>query len=425
MRASIHLLVAGSLLVPALSFAQTPESVSRSTDPAVCASRSLAASSPVLSDPVSSLEMMNDGPMIEADPPGGPAEAPANRWFVRGEYLIWWLREGRVPPLLTTSPVSSGGVLGAPDTLVIYGDDRLETRHGDRFVGGRITAGYWLNCEESLGLEGTATFLERDSTYFKAVSTGDTLLARPFYSALDGSAQSEIIAGPTSAGVRNGGFVGYSRIEVFDEEANLLVLLATRGRFCCDLLAGAHFLQMRDRLDLTATGRLIPNETILFGETDHYRVDNRFYGGQAGLRGQYSIGPWFFNLRGTVALGGTEQIVRTFGDHLIQSPTSREVEPFGLYILPSNSGRFVCTVFDTVYDVGVNAGCQLTRHIRILTGYTLLLWSNPIRAGDQVDLVINPTQLTGSLSGPARPSIPFRSDFFWAQGMNVSLEICW
>jgi hypothetical protein len=192
-----------------------------------------------------------------------------------------------------------------------------------------------------------------------------------------------------------------------------------------DLLAGAHFLQMRDRLDLTATGRLLPGELILYGETDHYRADNQFYGGQAGLRGEYTCGPWFVNLRGTVALGGTEQTIRTFGDRLVQSPTSREVEPFGLYVLPSNTGRFVRTEFDAVYEAGANLGYQLTRHLRISTGYTLLLWSNPIRAGDQVDLLVNPTQLTHALVGPARPTIPFRTDFFWAQGANVGLEICW
>src|SRR6516165_5566460 len=32
---------------------------------------------------------------------------PADDWYVRGEYLIWWLREGRIPSLLTTSSFAS------------------------------------------------------------------------------------------------------------------------------------------------------------------------------------------------------------------------------------------------------------------------------------------------------------------------------
>src|SRR5262249_22986591 len=56
-----------------------------------------------------------------------PATSRYGHWSVGGEYLIWFLREGRVPPLLTTSGFSSGGRLGEPDTQVLYGNDRLQT----------------------------------------------------------------------------------------------------------------------------------------------------------------------------------------------------------------------------------------------------------------------------------------------------------
>jgi hypothetical protein len=276
-----------------------------------------------------------------------------------------------------------------------------------------------------MGIEGSAVFLERDSTYFKATSDGGTLLARPYINALNDSPQAEIITGPTQAGSRNGGFNGYSRIELFDEEANAMFRLICLRQLSVELLTGAHFLQMRDRLDLTAAGRILPDETILLGETDHYRVDNRFYGAQVGLRGEYCRGLWFINLRGTIALGGDEEMLRTFGDRVFNSPTARIVQPFGLYVLPSNTGTYTRTDFDVVSEVGLNAGCQLTRHLRAFTGYTFLFWNNPIRAGDQVDLTINPTQLTGALAGAARPAIPFRTDSFWAQGVNVGLELCW
>jgi hypothetical protein len=94
-------------------------------------------------------------------------------------------------------------------------------------------------------------------------------------------------------------------------------------------------------------------------------------------------------------------------------------------VLPSNPGTFTHTAVNGVFEVNANLGCQLTRHWRFLVGYTLLLWDKPIRAGDQVDLVVNPTQLAGPLVGPARPSIPFKEDFFWAQGLNTGLELRW
>src|SRR5262245_9971556 len=149
----------------------------------------------------------------EVPPPlPSPVEecVPDDRWSVRGEYLFWWLREGRVPPLLTTSSFASRGVLDQPDTTVLYGD-KLETRHHDRFIGTRLTAEGWLDAGHTLGVEARAFFLERDSTYFRATSAGDRLLAIPYVNAQDGRPTSAIVAGPTPDGLRNGGFNGYSR----------------------------------------------------------------------------------------------------------------------------------------------------------------------------------------------------------------------
>ncbi len=345
-----------------------------------------------------------------AAPDGEPA--PAERLYGRAEYLTWWLREGHVPPLLTTG-TTGRGVLGQSDTRVLYGDDTLETRHQDRFVGTRLTLGWWLDDEHSLALEGSAFFLERDSTYFKATSGGETLLARPYVNA-DGTPGSEVIAGPTPDGTLRGGFNGYSRIELFGEEVNARVPLLGPGCWSLDLLAGAHFLQMRDRLDLTAVSYLLPDQSTLLGETDHFRADNRFYGGQLGLRGGWCGGRWSVSVSGEAALGGTEQEVRTFGDRTFATPLIHTVQPFGLLVQPGNRGTVHHVAFDVVSEVGVSVGCRLTSHLRLVAGYTFLGWANPVRAGDQAELVIN----------PARP-VPFREEFFWAQGVSGGLEVGW
>jgi hypothetical protein len=339
---------------------------------------------------------------------------------VGGEYLVWFLREGHVPPLLTTGPFPSGGRLGEPGTQVLYGDERLETRHDDRFVGTRVSLD-WLAPSGSLGFEGRAFFLERDSTYFKAVSDGSTLLARPYLDARDGSEQSEVIAGPTPLGFRDGGFVGYSRVELFGEEANGVVPLAAGGGLHCDLLVGARFLQLRDRLDLTSTGYLLPQRTVLFGLEDHFQTHNAYYGGQIGLRGGWCCGDWLLDVRGTAGVGGDDQVVRATGARVFQTPFVRSVVPVGLAVRPSNSGSHPRAVVDTVSEAGVNLGYRLARHVTVFAGYTFLYWNNPVRAGDQVDPTVNP-----NVQGPpARPAIPFNSDPFWAQGANVGLEVCW
>ncbi len=342
----------------------------------------------------------------------GESAADPQRVSVAVDYILWWLREGRMPATLTTSSQASRGLLGQPDTRILYGDDRLETRHGDRFNGIRPAIAYWFDDGRSLGIEADAFFLERDSTHFKATSDGSTLLAR-VYENPDGSPASVVIGGDAPTGPRTGGFVGYTRIELFGEEANLIAPLICGDACRLEALAGARFLQMRDRTDLTATGYLLPQKSTLYGLEDHYRVENAYYGGQLGLRGEASHGRWFVNLRGAIGLGGNVEQVRAFGSNLYQTPHERLVTPTGLAVQASNSGTFDRTELNMVSEVGVNFGCRVTQCLRCYVGYTFLLWDSPLRSADQIDPVV------------ARPSIPFKSDLFWAQGLNAGLEFVW
>jgi hypothetical protein len=345
---------------------------------------------------------------------------PCPRWWADADYLLWWLREGRLPATLTTSAPASRGLLGRPDTRVLYGDDRLETRHGDRFNGIEATLGCWLDDGQSVGVEGSAFFLERDSTYFKAVSDGGTLLARPF-ELPDGSPASAVLVGPTPTGPRAGGFVGYSRVELFGEAAHLVGLLYADDTCRLEALAGARFLQLRDRTDLTASGYALPAQEPLFGLEDHYRVENAYYGGEVGLRGGLTRGRWSLQLRGTVGPGADVEQVRTFGSTLVQTPAERRVLPIGLTVQPSNRGTFDRTAVNLVSEVGVRVGYRVTQHVEFSAGYTFLLWDGVLRSGDQVDPVINPNPGVS----PARPAIPFRDDVFWAQGLNAGLKVSW
>jgi hypothetical protein len=349
-----------------------------------------------------------------------PEPAAGSRLVVGADYLLWWLREGRLAPTLTTSSQASQGLLGQPDTRTLYGGDRLETRHGDRFNGVRVTLGYWFDDDHGCGVEANGFFLERDSTHFKATSNGSTLLAL-VYENPDGSPASSIVAGQAPTGLRNGGFVGYSRVELFGQEANLVTPLFAGDGFRLEALGGARFLQMRDRTDLTATGRTLPDQTTLFGLEDHYRAGNAYYGGQAGLRADLSGGWWFVNLRGEVGLGADVERVRAFGATLFQTPTQRVVTPVGLTVQASNRGTFHRTALNGVSEVGVNVGCRLADCVRVYAGYTFLLWDSPLRSGDQIDPVVNKVAGTA----PARPAIPFKEDLFWAQGLSAGVEFSW
>jgi hypothetical protein len=65
--------------------------------------------------------------------------------------------------------------------------------------------------------------------------------------------------------------------------------------------------------------------------------------------------------------------------------------------------------------------------VRLTFGYQFLYWSRVARPGEQIDRVINPTQIPvfggNQLLGPARPEPLFTTTDFWAQGLNLGLEV--
>ena len=76
--------------------------------------------------------------------------------------------------------------------------------------------------------------------------------------------------------------------------------------------------------------------------------------------------------------------------------------------------------------VGVGAAAQinLTRRIRATAGYSLVYWSRVARAGEQIDPLLNLSQLSpGGLTGLARPEFEWTWSDFLAHGLSIGLDI--
>src|SRR5690242_10913186 len=89
-------------------------------------------------------------PILTTSSPASPP-CPTGPWSVDPDYAPWCRRRAHAPPILTTSSPASQGLLDRPDTRVVYGDEGLETRHHDQFVGGRFAVG-WAAPDDSFGL---------------------------------------------------------------------------------------------------------------------------------------------------------------------------------------------------------------------------------------------------------------------------------
>ena len=408
----------------------------------------------VVGPPIPSSEGWTSPPLISQSSYFGNGNGNGNRFWGGADTLLWGIKPGNTPPLATSGTLASLGALG-PGTNVLYGGNQ----GSDLRVGGRFTMGAWLDAGQTRGIEGSFFFLNGQSNEFNANSAGDpgsSVLARPYLNAISGLEESELVSFP---GLTSGSLLITSSSQFLGAQLNGICNLFSSNccsdnccpTNCCqtvgylpgsgsqtgyraDMIAGLMYLNLNENLVITENIRFLPtvlppfdpNSTIQV--TDRFETRNNFYGGQVGVRGEWYSGGWFTNATGAIALGDTHQQVRIDGSTVFTSSGGTSVtQPGGLLALPTNMGTYSRDKFTVVPQVGLNVGRQLTSNLRVYVGYTLIYWSSVVRPGDQVDPVINTTQLPtptgpGVLVGPARPAFAFHDTDFWAQGVNIGME---
>jgi hypothetical protein len=370
--------------------------------------------------------------------PCGPC-CPQGRIWGSAEYLLWWAKGMNVPPLVTESPAGSpralAGVLGAPGTTVLFGGDAVDDRARS---GLRLRAGVWLDECQTCGLEGSFLFLGREGEHETFTCADNTMtIARPFFNAsLDpGSVlaaaprpDSELVCLP---GLLSGSVTVHTATEFFGFDVNFRKNLCCGCDYRIDGLLGYRYLQLTDHVtateDLGVTSTTAP--ALPFGTTflvqDNFEAVNEFNGGQVGMAGEWRRGRWYLGSRSLIAFGNTHSEVTINGVTRVTVPGLLPVpNSGGLLAQPTNIGRSARNNFSVVPESTLLLGYQLTDSLRAFVGYSVLYWTKVLRAGDQIDLVVNASQIPpGTLVGPARPAIPANTTDFWAQGVSFGVEM--
>jgi hypothetical protein len=367
--------------------------------------------------------------------PDGCARKGDRFWF-SAEYLLWWIRDGNVPPLVTAGTPASQGILGLPGTRILVGGELEQEERS----GGRFAAGFWLDDCRSCGLEARFFFLgERHDTAAFGPDTA-AVLARPFF---DFNSSTEVAELATFPGLAQGAVAVSNPTRLWGAEVN-----AVKQPCCCrcscyqvDAIAGFRYIDFDESVNIAETIKVDPNPTLFPGFAslanstifvgDGFSVRNQFYGGQAGFDASTCWGRWGFNLRSTLALGVTHEVVTIGGSQTIVSPTGTATNfSGGLLALASNSGRFTQDKFAVVPEVGLNVGYRLTNCLGVFFGYNFLYWSRVVRAGDQIDRVVDVSQIPNFAPGTAptgiiHPAASLRQTDFWAQGLDFGVELHW
>jgi hypothetical protein len=372
---------------------------------------------------------------LAADPVE-PVRAP--RGYLRAEYLFWDVTADRVPPLATTSPAMSMGILGQPGTVVLFGGDELPSPFRS---GGRFFAGLELDPCTGLGVEVGGFFLGRRGFDFAADSRAfpSGVLARPFFAPNVSPANNlpgefvELVGFP---GLATGRLDIGGSTALYGLEANLTKPVCCGCTFNAGLLAGFRYLDLNENLRFQETIlQLAANGTTPAGSfiivRDGFETHNQFYGGQLGANLEWTYDRFFVNLMPKVALGVTHQRLTIDGGQSVTPPGGPTATFIGgLLATPSNIGTFEKDRFSVVPEVTFSVGYYVTSNLRAFVGYNALFWSNVIRPGTEIDRVIDLTNVPNSFfpgppAAPNRPMPLFDQNGFWAHGVNFGLEYRW
>lgn len=373
-------------------------------------------------------------PLAEACPAACPVPcAPAccypgnERVWASAEWLFLATSGQALPPLVTASSTGGTGAL-VPGNTVIYGNQRV---NNDFRNGLYLTAGIWLGDDHRFGLEGNFLYLGDSSQGFAASGTGapgTPLIARPFFNAATGLADSELVAVPGSLA---------GTVTVNAQNSFIGGGFNFRHNLCCspcgrvDLIYGYQYFNVTD--DVTITEDLLTTTATpglpagyRFQIRDHFRTENNFNGGVIGLAGERQFGAIVLGARASVAFGSVQQIVTIDGTTIATPPGGVPTTGTGgLLTQTSNIGRYEQSEFAVLPQIGLKLGVQLTRHVTVFGGYNFFYLSNVARAGDQIDLRVNPNLIppANGLGGPALPAFAFKTTDFWAQGVSAGLRL--
>lgn len=168
-----------------------------------------------------------------------------------------------------------------------------------------------------------------------------------------------------------------------------------------------------------------PTAGALIDLVDQFDTRNTFHGADAGLVMQwYPNSCWSWEVVAKVAIGGTDRQAAVTGQ-TVSTTTAGEVATTaaGLLAQPTNIGSYGWNDFGTVSEFGISMRRKLHCGLVATFGYSLVSWSSVARAGEQIDLGVNTSQIPpGSLDGEARPAFPFVTSDFWVQGLHFGLE---
>jgi len=354
---------------------------------------------------------------------------PLDMW-AQLEFLMWWGKGSHMPPLVTTSvpatvPQAQAGVLGFPTTRVLSGNELF----GDEIQAGfRGDFGIWLDQCHNTGAGVRVYGLEGDQANFFAASTGDPVLARPFFNALLMQQDALLIAytDPVNGPVVDGNVGVNYNTSFVGTDVYMRIMMERCPTNRVDIIGGYTYMRLADNLRIrsfhTAHSVLIPDTT--FDIRDQFATSNVFQGVMLGLMGTRARGRWSIDWLAKASLGASHQKVRIAGSTTV-TPLGGvgNTTNGGLLAQPTNIGDHEGSQTVCIPEITANLNYHLNSNLRVGIGFNAIWMSAAVTAGDQIDRGVNTSQLGGGpLFGPPRPRFDWVQDDYWLMGINMAVR---
>jgi hypothetical protein len=380
-------------------------------------------------------------PMSTAEGLFGNGAGAAAHWYhawAKGEYLLWVVKNGNsTQPLVVSGTIPFGAVPGVPGAVTLFGGNSFDFGH---ISGARAEVGVLLPGTDRCGIEADGIILPKRTISVTAGSgsLGIPVLGEPFFNELTQTTDSLLASSLSNPG----GMTAFASTEMWSAEANVFVNFHRGERFTWNAMLGFRFLSLEETISVAGTrfigsaGQTFESNPLPLGARtaweDKFQTANRFYGVNFGATAEYRWRRFAFDggvqvalgdIRRTESVNGFSQVTTGTG---VNTVTTRV--PGGLLTQITNIKTTQDDVFSVVPELRLDINYQLTEHVRIGAGYSIVYVSNVIRPGMQIDPVVNPTLVPlrtefGLPLGTARPMQVFHGTDYWAQGVNFTVTL--
>jgi hypothetical protein len=354
---------------------------------------------------------------------------PGGTYWGSFEFLLWWRKNQDLPPLVTTSPsdtdVDLAGVLGQATTQLLY---PTEEQGSDARPGARATLGVWIDPCQFCGLGGRYFTLGAMTSNFGVDSNTFPVLARPFFNLTLSEEDADVVAYPGST---VGTILVRSDSDVGGGDVFFRRLLLRDDCRRVDVVAGYQFATIDSEVLITSRRQSIRQQgSIPYGTvidmSDSFDSTNRYHAGEIGLLAEYSRPNITWSLLAKVGLGNMKQRTVIAGQTVTAVPDQNVVTTnVGLLALGTNVGVYDQNRFAVSPELQLSAAYHLNDHVDVTCGYSFLYWNHVVQASQEIDTVINTTQLEGTLVGDARPAFFHQDSGYFVQGLNFGVQFTW